>query len=88
MLVGLEADRLVRPTGVDTCGIDEAEASRTAVGISFVVMSLEDWSGESLVKEVGEDCDSELLERWNAEALKLADKFRRRPILTTFPALL
>ena len=42
MLVGLEADRLVRPTGVDTCGIDEAEASRTAVGISFVVISLDD----------------------------------------------
>lgn len=62
-------------------GMELFEASRIAGGGTSLVVTLEpEFVDSSPTKEAGDD--SELLELWNAAALKFADNFRRRPILT------
>lgn len=83
ILVGRDAERLFLPARGVVVGMELFEASRIAGGgTSLVLMLVPESVASSPVKEAGDD--SELLEWWNAAALKLADSFRRRPMLTKF----
>lgn len=62
---------------VDVSGSEVVEASRTVVEFSFFSGVLSEASGDTVLDRFGE---AELAEG-KAAALKLADRFRRRPIV-------